>query len=65
MFRTPTLRNVATRRVFFHNGVTRKLRDAVRFYAERDLQPARWYPRAGGRPRRSLRRSASNATAPT
>lgn len=47
MFRTPTLRNVADRPVYFHNGAARRLRDAVRFYAERDLQPERWYPRAG------------------
>jgi cytochrome c peroxidase len=32
--------------VFFHNGRVHTLRDAVRFYAERDLQPERWYPRA-------------------
>jgi cytochrome c peroxidase len=45
MFRTPSLRNVATRRVFFHNGVFHRLEDAVRFYAERDTQPQKWYPR--------------------
>ncbi len=45
MFRTPSLRNVATRRVFFHNGRFTRLEDAVRFYAERDSNPARWYPR--------------------
>jgi cytochrome c peroxidase len=44
MFRTPTLRNVALRRVFFHNGVFHRLDDAVRFYAQRDTQPQRWYP---------------------
>ena len=44
-FMTPTLRNVATRSVFFHNGVVHTLRDAVRFYAERDTNPERWYPR--------------------
>jgi cytochrome c peroxidase len=44
MFRTPTLRNVAKRRVFFHNGAVHSLRDAVRFYAERDTRPAQWYP---------------------
>jgi cytochrome c peroxidase len=44
MFRTPSLRNVAKRRVFFHNGAVRSLRDAVRFYAERDVRPAHWYP---------------------
>ncbi len=46
MFRTPSLRNVALRPVFFHNGGVRNLRDAVRFYAERDRRPEHWYPRA-------------------
>ncbi len=46
-FRTPGLRNVALRQVFFHNGVVRSLTDAVRFYAERDRAPARWYGPAG------------------
>jgi cytochrome c peroxidase len=45
MFRTPSLRNVATRRVFFHNGVFHRLADVVRFYAERDTQPQKWYSR--------------------
>jgi cytochrome c peroxidase len=44
MFRTPSLRNVAARRVFFHNGVFHRLEDVVRFYAERDTQPQKWYP---------------------
>jgi cytochrome c peroxidase len=44
LFKTPTLRNAAARRVFFHNGRVHTLRDAVRFYAERDLQPQHWYP---------------------
>nr|WP_308937272.1 cytochrome c peroxidase [Duganella sp. 1224] len=42
-FKTPSLRNVAARRVFMHNGVFTNLADAVRFYVERDLRPARWY----------------------
>jgi cytochrome c peroxidase len=46
LFRTPSLRNVALRPVFFHNGVLHSLSDAVRFYAERDTQPQKWYPRA-------------------
>jgi cytochrome c peroxidase len=46
LFRTPSLRNVALRRVFFHNGVLHRLEDVVRFYAERDTQPQKWYPRA-------------------
>jgi cytochrome c peroxidase len=45
LFKTPSLRNVATRQVFFHNGVMHRLEDAVRFYALRDSQPARVYPR--------------------
>ena len=44
-FRTPTLRNVAVRTSFFHNGALRSLRDAVAFYATRDTDPARWYSR--------------------
>ncbi|MDP9084608.1 MAG: cytochrome-c peroxidase [Pseudomonadota bacterium] len=43
LFRTPSLRNVALRPVFFHNGVLHHLRDVVRFYAERDTQPQKWY----------------------
>jgi cytochrome c peroxidase len=45
LFRTPTLRNVALRQTFFHNGAMHSLRDAVRFYVERETQPERWYPR--------------------
>lgn len=43
LFRTPSLRNVATRQVFFHNGVLHRLEDVVRFYAERDTRPGQWY----------------------
>ncbi len=46
LFRTPSLRNVARRPVFLHNGVFHCLTDVVRFYAERDTQPEKWYPRA-------------------
>jgi len=45
MFRTPSLRNVARRRVFFHNGLYTDLRDVLRFYAQRDLHPSLFYPR--------------------
>jgi cytochrome c peroxidase len=45
LFRTPTLRNVALRQTFFHNGAMHSLRDAVRFYVERETEPERWYPR--------------------
>jgi cytochrome c peroxidase len=44
MFRAPSLRNVATRQSFFHNGVIHDLRAAVAFYAERDTKPEHWYP---------------------
>ncbi|MDE3027530.1 MAG: hypothetical protein KGH84_03925 [Paracoccaceae bacterium] len=44
LFKTPTLRNVATRHVFFHNGVYTKLTDAIRFYVLRDTQPNKIYP---------------------
>lgn len=44
LFRTPSLRNVATRKVFFHNGIYKNLRDAVAFYVLRDTQPQRVYP---------------------
>jgi cytochrome c peroxidase len=46
LFRVPTLRNAATRGTFFHNGKVHRLEDAVRFYAERDTQPRKWYPPA-------------------
>jgi cytochrome c peroxidase len=46
-FRTPSLRNVALRQSFFHNGAIRTLDEAVRFYAQRDTDPARWYGAAG------------------
>jgi cytochrome c peroxidase len=45
LFRSPTLRNVATRKVFFHNGVFHTLRQVVDFYATRDVAPERWYSR--------------------
>ncbi|GAC1672690.1 MAG: cytochrome c peroxidase [Steroidobacteraceae bacterium] len=45
LFRTPSLRNVAIRRTFFHNGVLHRLEDVVRFYAQRDTEPQKWYPR--------------------
>ncbi len=45
MFRTPSLRNVAVRPVFFHNGCVKRLEDAVRFYATRDTRPEDWFPR--------------------
>ena len=50
LFRTPSLRNVALRQTFYHNGSEHDLRKAVEFYVERDTEPAKWYPRdADGR----------------
>jgi cytochrome c peroxidase len=51
LFKTPTLRNVATRRAFFHNGVIHSLDQAIRFYNTRDTRPELWYPTVGGRAR--------------
>jgi cytochrome c peroxidase len=47
MFKTPTLRNVASRQVFFHNGRFHTLREVMRFYVSRDLRPGEWYPHGG------------------
>jgi cytochrome c peroxidase len=44
MFKTPTLRNVSTRAVFFHNGRFHTLKEALRFYVRRDTNPRSWYP---------------------
>lgn len=44
MFKTPTLRNVATRSAFFHNGALKSLKDVIHFYNTRDTNPERWYP---------------------
>jgi cytochrome c peroxidase len=45
LFRTPTLRNVALRDAFFHNGVFGSLREVLQFYQQRDVLPWKWYPR--------------------
>jgi cytochrome c peroxidase len=44
-FKVPTLRNVATRKAFFHNGKYKTLRDALRFYVQRDTNPEKFYPK--------------------
>jgi cytochrome c peroxidase len=44
LFRAPTLRNVALRDAFFHNGAFTNLRDVMHFYVERDLHPEKFYP---------------------
>jgi cytochrome c peroxidase len=49
MFKSPSLRNVALRRAYFHNGVFGTLRQVMEFYVERDTNPEKWYPRAADR----------------
>jgi cytochrome c peroxidase len=44
MFRTPSLRNVALRESFGHNGVYKTLREVVAFYANRAVAPGKIYP---------------------
>jgi cytochrome c peroxidase len=48
LFRSPTLRNAATRQTFFHNGVFHTLREVIEFYVQRDVRPGKWYPRTPG-----------------
>ncbi|WP_016833010.1 cytochrome-c peroxidase [Herbaspirillum lusitanum] len=45
LFKTPTLRNVALRGSFFHNGVFHTLQEVMEFYVQRDTNPEKWYPR--------------------
>jgi cytochrome c peroxidase len=45
MFLTPTLRNVAQRQVFFHNGVYHNLQQVLDFYDFSVAQPQKIYPR--------------------
>jgi cytochrome c peroxidase len=46
MFKTPSLRNTARRRAFFHNGVFHTLQEVMDFYNFRDTSPEKVYPRA-------------------
>ena len=48
MYKTPTLRNVATRKVYFHNGVFNSLTDVINWYNTRDTNPSAWYPTVNG-----------------
>jgi cytochrome c peroxidase len=48
LFKTPTLRNVATRGVFFHNGRYHSLKEALEFYVQRDTDPEKWYRSTNG-----------------
>ena len=43
-FKVPSLRNVALRQAFFHNGRFKSLKDALTFYVQRDTDPEKWYP---------------------
>ncbi|MFT4069059.1 cytochrome-c peroxidase [Paraburkholderia sp.] len=45
LFKSVSLRNTATRHVFFHNGRFHTLKDALRFYVQRDTNPEKWYPK--------------------
>jgi cytochrome c peroxidase len=45
-FKVPTLRNVATRKVIFHNAAFTSLKDALAFYVQRDTNPGKFYPAA-------------------
>lgn len=44
-FKVPSLRNVARRQAFFHNGRFTTLKEALTFYVQRDTNPEKWYPR--------------------
>jgi cytochrome c peroxidase len=44
-FKVPSLRNVALRRAYFHNGRFKDLRTVLSFYVLRDIEPERFYPR--------------------
>jgi cytochrome c peroxidase len=49
-FKVPTLRNVAIKQAYFHNGIFTDLHDVVGFYATRNSNPARWYKKPDGTP---------------
>jgi cytochrome c peroxidase len=43
-FKVPSLRNVAVRKAYFHNGKFKTLKDALTFYVQRDTNPDKFYP---------------------
>lgn len=43
-FKVPSLRNVALRHAYFHNGRFATLKDVLSFYVQRDTNPEKWYP---------------------
>jgi cytochrome c peroxidase len=46
LFRTPSLRNVALRRTFFHNGVFHNLKQVLEFHVQRETHAEKWYTHA-------------------
>jgi cytochrome c peroxidase len=47
-FRVPSLRNVALKHAYFHNGVFGSLQQVVNFYNTRDITPAQWFKKVDG-----------------
>ncbi len=47
-FKVPSLRNVALREAYFHNGRFKTLKDALTFYVQRDTNPEKFYPTDAG-----------------
>lgn len=43
-FKVPSLRNVALRKAYFHNGKFTSLKEVVTFYVQRDVYPEKFYP---------------------
>ena len=58
-FKVPSLRNVALRHSFFHNGRFHTLKDALTFYVQRDTNPEKFYPVKAGRHLRQVQRPAA------
>ncbi len=46
LFRTPSLRNVAIRKSYFHNGVFHSLKEVLDFYVTREINPEKWYAKS-------------------
>ncbi len=44
-FKVPSLRNVALRQAYFHNGRFKTLREVLSFYVQRDIHPEKFYGR--------------------
>lgn len=45
-FKVPTLRNIATKNTYFHNGAMTSLKKAIEFYVDRDIHPKAWYQKS-------------------